>query len=354
MKTRLFLFLMLLACLAADCLAATETTLYLNKTRGFAPFRYGCEEGLVIENLTDTLQFDYLKFGEDINKIEIVFRAKNENANPLKKYPYYDSDGRKNHVKNPKWGFFITTTADTVVVMMQGNEEETLPEPTPCLDIRVYKLSDGSSHVKKFISGFNPYDKDNIWKVTVNEGIIGIKGGDTGIQEIFNLSLGKDLLTGFGYIAGWGARLVIDDIGCTLVSDSDNERNRLPFIKDKIDEYLSQSTDMMEGYWTIYDRDLEESLLKMGGQYVMACIKNGDDYIFLYLDGAVVNQNAWTPGDEKIVLHPTPFRGLYDVEWTDSMKEKLKYEIRAQRGEGETLLFQFPYQSSKLRLRRMP
>ena len=115
---------------------------------------------------------------------------------------------------------------------------------------------------------------------------------------------------------------------------------------------MSSSRDPMEGIWVIFDRNLDESLLKPGGDYVLAIVREGERYLMIYLEGAAVNSQKWSPGMIKGILNPTYFNGIYDTEWIDAECQSLNNGVKSQYGEGETLTIQFPYHSSSLRLRK--
>lgn len=329
-----------------------ETRNFFNVSRGFAPFKYASDLGLVIDNSSDTLEWDYFPLPKRSIELIVDFRARNENANPMKKYPYFDKNGVRHLIKNPKWGFFLTFDSDTLAVTVSGKEEMSVPEAIPTAELQVYDRH-GNLIVSKTLSeGLNPYDKDNIWKIDFKNNKVSVEGGNNGLLPLFNLETNSEFITGLGFLASWGSKVLVSDIALTIQSEEPNLETKASL--EDLDQYLLKSDDPMEGYWTMFDRDLEESLLKLGGQYSLACVKEGESYNFIYLDGASVNKGGWTPGDIKITLYPTPFPGIYDVVWLDSQKQPLSHEIKAQCGEGDTLTIQFPYQSSKLRLRRLP
>lgn len=329
-----------------------ETTSYYNVSRGFEGFKNVSADGIVIDNTSDTLEWDYVSLPENTFTLTADFRARNEHANPMKTYLYYNEKGQKNSVKNPKWGFFLTLDSDTLSVMINGKEEETLPEPIPTAEIKVFG-SDGLEIVSRTIKeGLNPYDKDNIWKIDLRNNNLSLEGGNIGLIHILDIETDGELITGFGFIGSWGSKLCVTDLSLTTLSEIEKERPEITL--EDLETNLQESDDLLEGYWTLFDRDLEESLIKLGGQYTLGCIKHGNDYLFLYLDGASINKGEWETGDIKMIMHPTPFQGIYNVEWFDSLKEPMSYEIKAQRGEGDTLTIQFPYQNSKIRLRKLP
>ncbi len=120
--------------------------------------------------------------------------------------------------------------------------------------------------------------------------------------------------------------------------------------------YIDKSYDLMEGYWRVFDRSLEEDLMRLGGDYLLAIVKDthgGGDYKILYLSGGNVNAGNWEPGDIKGELHSTGWDGIWNLVWYDSMGRPLKKDLKAQRIELNTLFLQFPYQNSTLRLQKL-
>lgn len=341
---------------------ASAETLNWNKGRSYLPFKYATADGIIIDNPTDTLKYDYYPLSVRTSEFSLNFRARNINGNPSKKYSYLNHQGKRVAIRNPHWGFFITSLSDTLIYTVRSGEKVNAMETVPCLEITQYTMRDYGFGMrerrqqeglrKEITESFNPYDGDNFWTVNIADGILTLYGGDTHQVKLFDIGIGS-YITGFGFFAGWGDKVKISDIRAEW-PDSQSDYFAKSISPDILKEPLMASEDPMEGYWTIFDRELEESLLKLGGFYSLACIKTGEDYYFYYLDGATVNSNNWKPGDLKAVLSPTPFPNIYDVEWIDSMKESMKKDIKAQTGEGNTLLFQFPYQSSKLRLRKIP
>lgn len=331
--------------------SALPVSLYWNKGRGYAPFKHASDEGIIIENLSDTLIYDYYPLPNPSETFSLNFRSKNINGNPSKNYYYFNKSGKRVHIRNPHWGFFITSLTDTLAINVKNGEKITATEPEPTLDVMAYNLKNGDKLKASLTDKINPYSGENLWTVNVEDGILTVTGGDRGLSPILSIKCGEDI-TGFGFYAGWGDKITISDISIEFIEKKQIENL---VAGDNIDDYINGSEDQMEGYWTLFDRDLEEALLKFGGIYTLLCLKDGEEgYSMLYMEGASVNSTNWTKGDIKARLKPTSFEGIYDVEWIDAMKTPLKKDIKAQIGEGETLIFQFPYQSSKFRLRKIP
>lgn len=330
---------------------AEGNSLYWNKGRGYDDFRYANEEGISIRNITDTLQYDYYQLPESSNELTLKFRVKSFNSHPAKKYPFYSSEGDAKYISNPSWGVFVTMEKDTLIFSFQGGEKESPIEPLQCIICEGYSLLSGLKTEKYITENINPYQGDNLWSVKIDDTKAVLYGGRSSFNKINEMSVTSGA-TGFGFFAGWGADILISDISCEF-SESASTDVEASFHVDQLNEYLSKSEDDVEGYYTLFDRELEESLLKLGGFYTLACVKEGEEYRFLYIDGAGVNSKKWNSGDIKIRMIPTPFTGIYDIVWIDAMKQPMSSSIKAQRGEGDTLLIQFPYQSSKLRLRKL-
>lgn len=348
---RRILFITIVFSLVLGCSNLNAKSIYWNKGRGYTPFNNATNEGILIENHRDNLKYDYFNLENPSEDFSLVFRAKNLNGHPSKKYGYITSTGESAYISNPHWGFFVTCLNDTLVFKIKGSEKMDANESVAALEIELYNLA---AIKQKTLSlsiteDLNPYDGDNIWKVNISRDKLSLTAGNRQLKKILETPCSSDI-TGFGFYAGWGDKLLVSDIAVNYNS-TDNTTNF--FSIEDISQYLLQSDDPLEGYWTFFDRDLEESLLKPGGFYNLVCLKKDDSYHLLYLDGGAINVDEWHPGDLKAILKPTFFTGIYEVEWFDVMKQPMNYDIKAQLGEGNTLNFQFPYQASKFRLRKM-
>ena len=329
-----------------------KKSMHWNAGKGYRPFKHATYKGIEIYNNTDTLKYDYCPLDVYSEEFLLTFRAKNYNGNPSKKYTYYNERGEKRSVRHPVWGFFITTKQDTLVVTVRETDIVKDTESQAAVEIKIYDLAKGSGDMEAVTEGINPYHGDNLWGISVDNGHCRITGGDTGMQELLTYDMNSGKVTGFGFAAGWGSHLLVSDIKAEITLPGENIVDEYYDPKD-LEEIFKTSEDPLEGYWTVFDRELDEDLLKLGGSYMLGCVKDDDKYYLVYLEGANINRNAWREGDVKATLTPTHFRGVYDVTWYDSMKEPMSKDIKAQRGDGNTLTIQFPYQSSQLRLRKV-
>lgn len=136
-----------------------------------------------------------------------------------------------------------------------------------------------------------------------------------------------------------------------ISTNTDPEPTIIPSIAatpKELDEKFARTTDPLEGYWRILDREMDEDLLRMGGDYRLAIIRDGDTYKFIYLGGAMINPDKWMPGMIKVTARQGSAEGLYEIIWFDSSFRPMSKDITG------TLSFpvfsiRFPYQNSTLR-----
>lgn len=152
------------------------------------------------------------------------------------------------------------------------------------------------------------------------------------------------------WIVGDGQR----DLDMAVVETEVTSGNDLAtgWTADGIARYLASSTDALEGYWRYLDRDMDEQCLRLGGDYRLAVVRDGDGYLLLYVDGARVNDVAWYPGMIKGRLVPTPFVNSYDLVWYDSLRKSMGRECHASVS-GSVMTLEFPlYNKGRIRLYR--
>ena len=350
MKLRETLTLLLVAVLSLhfSSEAKESASMHWNESRGYLPFKNSQREAIVISNQSDSLISDSFVLPEPITDFSLSFLSRNINGNPARRYPYF-SKGRDLKIKNTVWGFYACNSADTLMVMIKNIDLPSGIESMPAVNIKAF----GQTYDSEFnlTEGLNPFDGYNIWKISSSANTVTLSAGDHGLKEVAVLPFPDSSLTSFGFLAAPGTILEVKDINLYGTIKEITETGIRS--TEELEEYLINSEDPLEGLWTIFDRELEESLVKLGGDYTLACVKEGDEYAFLYISGARINNSGWKPGDIKIILKESPFEGIYYVIWYDSGKEIMNNEIKAQCGEGGTLLIQFPYQSSKIRLRKI-
>lgn len=122
---------------------------------------------------------------------------------------------------------------------------------------------------------------------------------------------------------------------------------------DSVTHYLAASIDPVEGVWHYLDRSTDDRCARLGGRYSLYIVRDaGDGYMILYAGGGETNAKKWRPGMLKGRLIPTPFEAHYDVEWYDSMMERVDDESHASVDDAGILSVSFPVHRSSLRFYR--
>lgn len=328
--------------------------IHFNKGRGYSPFKYATGEGIEISNKKADNITDGIQITEPSEDFVIYFRASNLNSNPSKRNEYFSSDKKVHYTTNPEWGLYcIDTDGDSIIFRFRMEEKESRIESEGGLAVRVFKGGKEVSRPVIITEGINPYTGINNWELSLNSDAISLKGGSRKLQDIIKVKGEFKNIKEIGYISFPGSRLSVTDISLDLNPGKGSGFFPEYADYDFLDKRFKISEDPLEGYWVVFDRELEESLLKMGGDYKMALVKEDEKYLLIYLEGARVNSSLWKAGKVKGILHPSHFKGIYEATWIDSQGLPLSHEIKAQEGEGGTLTFSFPYQSSTIRLRKI-
>lgn len=315
-----------------------------NAGRGFGPFQ---GEGNILKADADTLRLLTDAGGADA----LEFRLRMRNLTPGKPWGLllYGSGGEE-------------AAVDFRTVEGAGDGVTTAPAlqtTLRCDGRRIARThhADSTGMVKKLKDGYrgpDPTGRLNFYKVCVAEGTLSLFGGlhtpVVLLQERLPEGFRADSI---GVYLCPGTRLQPEELRLSTTRFHSDE---VPLWSDGelLDEYLEGSSDPMEGYYAVLDRSMEESLLRMGGDYRLAIVRAEDGYDLVYLSGARVNAGAWSPGMVKAHLSPSGIGGVWNVNWSDAMHRSLFHDIKAQlSAESGLLNISFPYQSSSLRLIRI-
>lgn len=148
------------------------------------------------------------------------------------------------------------------------------------------------------------------------------------------------------YISG-AARVLFDRLDCDSVN--------APQYTDttRLAERIRASGDPREGIWTVFDRDTDPLLSRLGGRYTLATVARPDGTcLAVCLGGADEEREAWTPGRVKAVMTPTSIPGVYDLTWFQPDGTPVSDDTGAI-FDGPLLTFQFPRWKATLRFRRL-
>lgn len=182
-----------------------------------------------------------------------------------------------------------------------------------------------------------------------------LRGGSHNAGEILRFTLPSPVCADSLYLEACGKKpLTLRQLDCSADRSLAFDASLSPWSDTALlEEYLANSEDPMEGYWYLLDRTLEESLLKLGGDYRLACVRSEDGYDLIYLEGARVMGRKWIPGMVKARLRSSGIDGVWNVGWTDATGMPMTHELKAQMDSPSTLTIYFPYQSSSLRFQQI-
>lgn len=317
---------------ASGLASASDSVIYMNKTRGFGEFENAMDSALTI-SAGEKTQVTDLIYVDCHDSLKWEFRAAAAG-------------------KNPSWRMFLKNKERELNFEFSSCDnrfEETYSSPYMLL--RVYE----SGRVvleKKIFDNLNIYNQENAFRFVSDNNGYAVYGGN----RAYNL-LASDGSQGFvpdsiGFMLEKGNTVTINDMAIQTgnLSHVNTNVSQVADINN-LEEYLRKSTDPREGFWAIYDRTLEDNYLRMGGDYRLAIVRNGEDYDIVYLRGAEKNPGLWKSGMLKGRLKASAFKDVYDVEWIDSAGEKCE-SIKAQY-EAELFRFVFTELSSELRLAKV-
>lgn len=329
---------------------------YLNSSRGFAGLDPGGGGGnpLQISNPTDDTVARFLPLGS-AEEFSFSLRARNLAAVSGRRAVYTDKSGRERKVSLPGWGI-VAKSPDSTLRFLVSTLDDRVDAPYP-VRVRVSAGFKGDETSERIITeGIGAYDEDNSFSLRVENGTFSLFGGNRKYVSLLDVADSGFYPDSIGIFLCPGARLQIDHIVLDVRSERAEatstalSRFALPEVRNT---YFSRSTDRMEGEWEIFDRSLDDSRLRPGGNYRLAVVRDGAGYALIYIDGAGKHSLRWRSGMIKGRLLPGPFPGVFDVEWIDPAGCALIGEIKAQFTAPDILTFSFVDHDSELRMRKV-
>lgn len=123
---------------------------------------------------------------------------------------------------------------------------------------------------------------------------------------------------------------------------------RTNYSEQNIRERLATSLDENEAIWSYLDRNNDVNYAIIGGKYRIALIKDGNDYLIVYISGAQTNMKNWQEGMIKGRLKQTIFENHYDLIWYDSMFDVIDSDAHASI-KNSILTLEFPIYKTSIR-----
>lgn len=302
----------------------------------------------------------------DKGDFDFRFKLRNHHNNPIKRYKYQKEGGGSGKAMLPEWGI-IVKDASRGYISFEIKCEETESDgvsTSPCLQLTVrgtdmmeerlqFRSPNQGSNILNGLKGVDTSGSHNFYKIAVVGDRINLYGGNQTPELLFSGMMPEGLRAdSIGFFLTPGGCVELSEMRLSSRKGKPDLSRATWTDTELLEEYLRGSKDVAEGYWQPLDRELEETMLKMGGDYRFAIVKETDGYDLIYLSGARVNKENWHPGIPKAHLSPSGIEGIWNVSWTDSMYGEISRDVKAQFEGTATLLIQFPYHNSKLRLQK--
>lgn len=337
--------------------ARTREPVYLNSVRGFGRLddRPEGADRLIIESQgpDTTVRFLPLDRAEEFS---FSFRCSNIHNESGRRYPFTDADGKTRKRSGCPWGLLLRGESAQACLTVE-TEDNRSDELMPQLLTAELTAGDSVAGIGSINSGVDFHDGENAYRLRKEGGRISFSAGNRGYRNLFDVAASDGPCDSIGIWVAPGGKIELDHIVLEVTAEP-LPRGRVEVSHfadpDVRHSYFSRSTDAVEGVWAVFDRSLEDNLLRMGGDYRLALVKNSRGYDIFYIDGARKSASRWLPGMTKGRLTATDFRNVFDVEWLDPSAAPLGGGIKAQFMAPDILVLQFPdHGASTLRLRKI-
>lgn len=270
------------------------------------------------------------------------------------------SNGSRQGLSGNAWGVtWYTDAADTCrLVMSWGNTDfGTISDRR---FVRLQLLINGEiCYSEDVFEGIDLYKGANFLKLLIaDDGDISWNAGSRGLAVNGTAHLNNKLSRSNGieiFTIGSDLNIMQTDVSSynrspALIETSYTTRSFFPEDAD-----IQSSA---EGVWLFLDRDNDPKWARPGGRYELGIRKSDTNPTVLdiiYLDGAVTNAGRWKPGMIKGHLTATPFKGHYNMEWTDSLFDTLDATDECSASlssDGAILTLNFPLDHASMRFYR--
>lgn len=336
---RLLTFLLLLSSLfpiAAD-------SIYIPDNGDYHPF----DSNIVRNNTTDTLSYS-IPLNDSSACLTANLRIINLRGNPDFAFKITSSDGKTVKVTNPEWGIRLNgdnCNLDITFTPFAKGNILGIDKSGIKVDIASNNRTIASAQWTDNIST----DKENMYLLQRNGDEWTLKCGNSIDPNCISFSTANSgSIHNLETILYPAAALDIRYIGITSVD---------PFPvppavgMDWIRERLNTSHDNITGIWEVYDYDINPDYISDRPSLRLALIPDNDGTLSLYyLDGYGKEEPLWERGMLKAFLTPSPFDGIYNMEWYNADFRKMDKYLTADLSNPQVIKLIFTKQQSSIRL----
>ena len=282
----------------------------------------------------------------------VAVRMKNLNAEPGRRYGNVKAGD-----DSPAQGLCLTSAqGDTLSVMMNIHRAEGLLDYEDEYVVNVLRSKGNRTIVqKRFVlkdKAFRKLPPEVTLRISGNDDGFMVELGDRECLPLEHFRCGELVVDSVGFmLAPWAKVKVRNGTMFTYGRGFANES--APADVAHLRDSIKYSVDPMEGEWGYFDRQMDESLLHLGGDYRLLIVKEAPGvYNIYYLSGAKLNPGRWHAGMLKGKLTETvPDR--YQLHWRDADGDWMTYGLRAALEEDDLLTLMFPAHASNMRFVRI-
>ena len=308
-----------------------------------------------ITNTSDTIRLDVtdceIRHCDDFT---LTTRLSSLNNLRNRRYHYRDNNGKRHSIAHPAWGVVAIDSAGNRVAATFKTIATSDWEYT-AQDAILATLSLNDSILQSDTINYpeiEPFTLSNTVVMERHGYTFSVSIGSRYLKKTISHKIADFDVAHMGYITHPAAQLQIER-SQLLISTYPQATLMTEWNSESIVAHFNQSVDPLEGYWALLDRSLDDDLLRLGGNYTFALIRNGKGYDLIYISGADINSGSWREGMLKARLTPTKFGGNYHITWWDSNMMPLSKDLIASVENNLLMTIQFPYQSSHIRLHRI-
>lgn len=281
----------------------------------------------------------------------LTWAATDLHASQNRKYPVASVDGTSTLVASPGYGFALLSPADSAAIELhlvptriKGKFIDELIT-NDCVSLRISVKSAQSIATSTFSLPYSPSINLIIERAGNRLRILNHKG-----KPISQLTLHPFPLERIATILPPGASCKVNTKTLRYKpSDFSILKSKWVGHTDSLLSHLQRSTSPIEGIYNYIDRDMDENLLAIGGNYRVAIVASSPTiYHIIYLGGAEKYASLWKEGMIKGFLTPTSQESVFDLRWYDAEGLPLFKDLKATIASGY-LILNFPYQRSSMR-----
>ncbi len=355
-SSRLLAALFSLILLPGAAVAVGETR-YWNPRRGYAPFADSVPALLSADSVGT---YPRLAPVGGSDGFTFTFRLSNLHAVPGKRYSFADGKGGRSGVSMPGWEIRAVGVDGGVALSVTAGEGGSDGVSTrPVLKMSARSLSDNAEIASVEITdGVGLFGERNMFALSRTGDDWRFCGGRHRQKELLVFRHRSAATDSIGFSVSPGGLVEVSHLSLKTDEPPREADAVWPWSDgERLAAVLAEAPDDgLEGVWRVYDREMEESLLRLGGDYTLAILPHGEGpgFDIVYLDGAKAGGGAWKKGDCKGHIKPSPFAGIYEVTWLDASRKPLDHEIRGYLDSDGLLTIRFPYQNSVIRFGKLP